>query len=197
MSTSILQVLKQETSLLHKTAEEKNLAKYIIENSITLEQYIALIKQNYTLYKTLEDQLICNKELLPEPYQKFVSNKKSEALKKDLSNLNVFWEDTKSLAISFSDSFASVIGIMYVIEGSMLGGQVIKHHIQKCQSLQGIPEQFFFGDDSKAVRLRWNQFCDTLLKSSFTESEVRQSVLSAKKTFEYFIRVFSETEKKV
>ncbi len=195
MNTSILQVLKQETSFLHKEAEEKNPAKYIIKNSITLEQYKAFLLQNYTLYKTLEDLLIYNKNLLTAPFQKFVSNQKSEALKKDLSNLNIFLNDTKPLTINFSNNYESLLGVMYVIEGSMLGGQIIKNQIKKCEDLKNIPEQFFFGDASRTIQLRWSQFCKTLLEDSFTKEEVEQAVLSAKNTFLFFIEVFSENKK--
>jgi heme oxygenase len=76
----------------------------------------------------------------------------------------------------------SLLGAMYVMEGSTLGGQLIARQFQRTLHLnEGKGDAFFRGYEDQTGPM-WREFCD-VLKMRVTDEETESAVLSAKAMF--------------
>ncbi|MBV5276299.1 biliverdin-producing heme oxygenase, partial [bacterium] len=57
------------------------------------------------------------------------------------------------------DSPGKIIGTLYAIEGSALGGQVILRHLSENMGLSGAAGARFFSGYGHDTQLRWQEFC--------------------------------------
>lgn len=177
----MLSYLREQTTTLHKEIEETNLAKYIIDSSITLDQYKKLLLKNYICYKTLEDTLIANKQLVRSEFHPFIAQRKSDYFFKDLS----FWGDVSIPQINNLKitSEAEAIAIIYVIEGSMLGSALIANKIGTCSELKNIKEHHFYGNYIKSNKTNWKTFKNLVNEIEFTKNDIQKALAAAKNAF--------------
>ncbi|WP_344930872.1 biliverdin-producing heme oxygenase [Aquimarina addita] len=187
-SKSILEILKAGTALSHQEAEKKNLAKKIIDHTISLEEYKKLLFINWKAYRSIEQYLYQNKHILPNELTSLVSYDKSNRLQKDLNALGVLLDHSQENSISCPEnsSVDSLIGFLYVIEGSMLGGMLIAKHISQCPSLEHIRNPYFFSGKSKDQMKNWKEFCMYLNNQKYTESNIQKALDAANKAFTFF-----------
>lgn len=77
------------------------------------------------------------------------------------------------------DTWPQLLGMMYVIEGSTLGGQVISRQLAKA----GIPLRAYFTGYGERTGPRWKAFCQLLAAAATPENEA-EIVQSASLTFQ-------------
>jgi heme oxygenase len=77
-------------------------------------------------------------------------------------------------------TWPELLGALYVLEGSTLGGQVIARQLAKA----GIPTRAYFNGYGDQTGLMWKSFCQ-LLGQAATESNQDEIVLSARRTFQH------------
>ena len=78
------------------------------------------------------------------------------------------------------DTEAQILGAMYVLEGSTLGGQVIARQLAKA----GVPLQAYFRGNGDATGPLWKSFCQ-LLSDAATSDNSPAIVESARLTFQH------------
>ncbi|MBP2830702.1 biliverdin-producing heme oxygenase [Aquimarina sp. U1-2] len=183
---SILKHLKQSTAEHHRIAEQGNLAKYIIDHSITEDQYIELLKKNYSTYLLVENYLFVHKNLLPTDLQSMINFEKSGALQKDLLALSVASNSVTKTTFEMPVTLGALLGSAYVIEGSMLGGLLISKHLSSCKNLNTITTHHFFGGQPKSHTARWKKFCNIVEGITLPSKEIDASVHAAAQVFEKF-----------
>lgn len=181
----ILKQLKKQTASLHQETEQDNLAKYILDNSITLEQYKALLKQNYRAYATISRLIKLNKEQVPANLQEFADDKKVADLELDLSQIDATIPEIE-IDASKSLSSAEILGMLYVIEGSMMGGLLIRKNLESCSDLEHIEKHHFFGKNPPEVLNRWKSFTAAVESKEYTEAEMDSAVNGANYAFSVF-----------
>jgi heme oxygenase len=72
-------------------------------------------------------------------------------------------------------SAAESLGVLYVLEGSALGGAVIARHVERWPALAG--RTAFFRRPSAEVAARWRAFCRVLASHDAHAPEFRSGVL--------------------
>ncbi|TYP77355.1 heme oxygenase [Aquimarina intermedia] len=185
----MLKILKEQTANLHQGVEQSNDAGLIMEHSIGLEAYRNLLQQNLRAYSTIENYINEHSDRLPAQIKQFVSTQKSAVLRKDLAQLSEEYETTE-ISLKQKPSPMQLIGMLYVIEGSMLGGMMISKHLPKCPALQEIKEHHFFGGDPKVHVARWKSFCATIEASDYNEHDINEAVLGANAAFNVFKQTY-------
>lgn len=121
--------LKESTKELHEIIEKNPHAKKIEERSLTLASYITMLEAYYLIHKTLEPQL--------QKYEALDFSKKARLahLRDDLKELGYLEEDFQKLdkkELFFSlHSFEEALGVVYVLEGSRMGGMIIAQILEK------------------------------------------------------------------
>lgn len=185
----ILQALKNGTTSLHDEIESNNLTNYIMDGSIDQDQYETLLRNNFRVYKAVEDFINGRYEKLPLPLKSFAGYEKTNALAKDItafSNLPL----PEPMRIMGARDEATLVGKLYVIEGSMIGGIMMSKKLQSCNKLSHISEHHFFNGNVDEGLLRWNEFKEAVNSLNFNYEEIKESVKSAKATFKLFKKVY-------
>jgi len=183
----VLEYLKAQTQSIHKAVEKDNIAKYILDHTITKKQYKQLLLQNYNIYRMVEEALVKSKHIINNDLKEFLNYSKSDALFKDLQSIdNITINDLKTNTLEFKDE-AEIIGALYVIEGSMLGTLLLGKNIEKCKMLNTINAHNFFNqNDHKKIIERWKTFSRLINKKEYTENEKYIASESARRIFFFF-----------
>lgn len=189
----ILDYLKEHTKNIHQELEKDNLAKLIMDHSISKETYQKLLTQNYYFYQAIEQSLIQKRQLINASLHPFLTNEKSQRLKKDLNYFGCEIERHLPQKKSFKiDSENTALGALYVSEGSALGGLMISKQLKNCPHLSFMKEHCFFGTDVSKILGRWKNFKETVTQN-FQDESIKDEVLkSATKTFEFFGEIMRE-----
>lgn len=191
MVPDILSRLRTATNDLHHSVEQCAYGEEIKNCSISLNQYQELIYKNYYIHRHIDDAFQEYLKQFPSSFlQKFVIYRSnwlaqdvsyfSTASSKHFHNLPTF---------QFSNP-AQILGCLYVIEGSMLGGNLIWKHLQKTKSLNAIEYFHFYEKGSLTVRERWLQFMQLLKSYPWSEEEMMLAEDAACKTFELYLTVY-------
>lgn len=180
----MLDELRSATKELHDQLEKENLAQYIVNHKITLEEYKLLLLQNYIAYKITETEI--------QQYIPNYNSEKSAQLYLDLKELEVPNIATTSLEQGFQlNSYEEALGAAYVVLGSALGGVYISKEISKCPQLVDIPKPHFFNGNRGGVKA-WNKFVKELKAKDFSEGQIDTATKKACETFEFFSLIFKE-----
>ena len=189
--TAVLAILKNSTKHLHDELEQVSFAREIMSKKLSINQYHELLRKNHTIYKQIEPQLnsaLLNiGKLFP---QNFHSSRLSH-LKKDLTyfphqkNKN----NTQHTFILNEKSTAAWLGVLYVLEGSRLGGNVIVKALKNNPHLKSIPEFHFYQQENINIRNRWMAFRNAAKQEIQSDQEVELAVTAANQTFDFFYKV--------
>ncbi len=186
--TTLLEALKNHTATIHKEVEQKNLAKYIMDHTITKNQYQQLLQQNYQIYYVIETYLNSNSKKLPPTTQGLINFDKSTALRNDLELISAEIPEPSLTNIELGTNPMELLGAMYVIEGSMLGGMLIAKNLKKCKELEPLKKAYFFSGKSNQSVQRWKNFCQLLSALTLDQDDITRATDAAKKTFDIFNR---------
>lgn len=186
----ILDHLKAQTSDLHRETEEDNLARFILDHSITTSQYMDLLQQNWFAYHSIDQLIFANESQIPSYLKEFTDRAKSEALQKDLKAINYISESSK-LNSDRAITGPMILGMIYVTEGSMMGGLLIRKNLESCTLLNSSLEHHFFGKSAPEVMKRWNAFKKAVNEQEFSDAEMEEAVAGAKLAFTIFKKSYA------
>lgn len=147
---SILDELKSETRPEHDSIES---TLNLMDPSMDEDKYKKILKGFYGYYKTVEELLRSRPEIYPEERWKL------STLENDLNFFNIKSESIS--AISSEEiphkSLEDLLGLIYVIEGSTLGGQVLSQHFQKKFALAQNGGLSFFSGYGPQTMNKWKE----------------------------------------
>lgn len=181
---AFLQRLKEETDTAHTLLEDNELSKRIVSADVTVAEYATYLSRMLPLHQAIEEQLFPQ---LKNIFQDIDERKKADLIRKDLEQLPPTSVRSKAFTadLSFTNSLPGALGMMYVMEGSALGGKVILKQLQKT-----LPEEVFknathyfsvYGDQIGKMWMRFlNNFSDAVIANKM-EDEV---INGAKNSFE-------------
>lgn len=159
-SLTFLDNLRQKTSESHVFLESLPVSKSIVDPSIS--------KESYALYLNLmlDVTLALEKEIFPvvEPFVQDVDErKKSEHIKNDLKNIGFERTPRTFLFLnSEENSPAFAMGIMYVVEGSTLGGRFILKNVSEKLNLDETNGASYFSGYGNKTGSFWKNFLANL-----------------------------------
>ncbi|HJD86915.1 biliverdin-producing heme oxygenase [Empedobacter stercoris] len=176
--------LKKKTANYHAEIEQKLESHKLFNGTFTDKNYFKMLQVNHVFLKSYEDSI---KHLLND---KDIENL---ALTK-LNKLPLIEKDLQELGINelqVNKQFelknrAEAIGALYVIEGSMLGGNVIAKTLKKYPFLEHKSFNYFghYGENLGSI---WKTFIAYIDQEFTTENEQQQVFEGAKKAYEDLI----------
>jgi heme oxygenase (biliverdin-IX-beta and delta-forming) len=183
---SILAELKEETAPLHRALEE-NAGIWDCLSSRSL--YGKLLMRFWGIYSPVEARLAAVDELarwLPDLSHRL----KRSALESDLNNLGVASESwTVCTGMPEIRTVAAAFGWLYVLEGSTLGGQLIKRRVHERLGLDERNGCEFFSGYGPEVGPMWRSFGQSLESFSQLNPNCRDAVTeSAEAAFGCFVK---------
>lgn len=149
---TILVLLRQATHDIHQRLHKHPLLKPLVQQSLTKQHYILSLQAFERFYQAVE-KVVINNTL----FYDFQPN--SNPITHDLITLGASINPINEQPVIVIDkSESAILGMLYVLEGSKLGGQLIAKSIKKTL---GYTEQhgvtFFYGN-GKQTRKHWDRF---------------------------------------
>ncbi|APJ03140.1 biliverdin-producing heme oxygenase [Silvanigrella aquatica] len=184
-------LLKEATASLHKKVENVNTLTF---DRPSINHYIQYISIMYRILNPIEKELLKYRVSLEEIFNININAFiRIPLLKLDLQQLNIPESNlTPSHFIPCINSIPQCLGILYVLEGSNLGGQVL---YKKLSSIHGDKLKgamnFLLGKGSETFK-NWKYFLNHLIEYSELNPNHNEEIIKyAKKIFECFEKEFA------
>lgn len=177
----IIERLRNETSVAHQSLEKLLIPR--IKSITTPAQYLSLLQMFYGFYAPLEAAIDGHMEdhILPD----YNERRKAGAI---LNDIYAITDNTDSVATLSEDlpqmeNTGNAIGALYVLEGSTLGGQVIRKMLEKNLQLPGGKGLEFFNGYGEATPQRWKHFINCMNSYASTSGAGDAIIQGANDTF--------------
>lgn len=182
--TTIMEQLRKETAEDHDSIEQNAYAKAIMNQTLTKSEYVAYLEKFYGFILPIE-QKIQSLAFVQELGIDMKLRAKTPLLEKDLDNIS----SKERTQIPICDEIPSIaapgqlLGYLYVIEGSTLGGQIITRKLKEHLSLDPEAGLSYFNAYGQETRSVWKELAEVMNKSVQSGIESEVIVSSAKETF--------------
>ncbi|MBK5344484.1 biliverdin-producing heme oxygenase [Pseudomonas sp. TH49] len=189
----VLQDLRAGTAELH-IALEKRLPFF--SDSLDANAFERLMQAYYGFYLPLESALL-DSGSIPVDFD-LAPRLKAQTLLNDLQALGLTAETIARLPLCQSlpviDSSATCLGVLYVLEGATLGGQILRREIASRLRLNADNGAAFLDIYGAATGRRWRDFIEYLGSRSLDAGEREAVVAAAQTTFSCFERWLESRE---
>ncbi|SFB28932.1 Heme oxygenase [Cohnella sp. OV330] len=185
--SEILTQLKERTAPQHRRAEQNKYAAAMLDRTMTLEQYAEYLALFYGYILPLERAFEARPEW-DELRFDIGARTKHRLIEADLHALG--WDASAvadlPLCPSLPDlsSFPRILGSMYVLEGSTLGGQMQTKLLMKDLPVSPDTNARYFNSYGTDVRERWAEFRELLSEQARTGGDEREMLAAAGETFD-------------
>lgn len=181
----VLQDLRAGTAELH-IALEKRLPFF--SDFLDTQAFVRLMQAYYGFYLPLENALL-RSDAIPADFD-LTPRLKAPTLCADLHAMGVSAEALQSLPqceqLPVIDSSAACLGVLYVLEGATLGGQILRREISTRLGLEADNGAAFLDIYGAATGRRWRDFIEYLGSRPMSAAERAAVVTAAQTTFSCF-----------
>lgn len=187
MSPPILEQLREQTRPAHLALENQPLMKMLLSDRLTESDYCHLLQSLLVFYQLLESELVpAAKTILKRhPYPDYQYLPRSPMLVSDCQELGCAFSCVTypPLKLGLNENGAYLLGVLYVIEGSALGGQVIAKHLTKTLGLNEKSGVSFF--NAHRCGNSWTAFCRWLVRDMepYYQDDTNSIIEGANMTF--------------
>ncbi|MBA4263421.1 MAG: hypothetical protein C0443_15750 [Comamonadaceae bacterium] len=195
VSTTAVRTLRQRTAVLHQTLESCTLATVLMSPRLTVGQYVQALSAWGGAWRLLEAHIATSAS--GNGLAELAPSSRADLAVQDLGYLgaNTLVEAERQrhtaqhVQIFDIDSDAELLGVYYVLRGSMLGAKVIGRHLHQVLGLNADHGAAFFArlDESSLPWPRWLERCNQYLQSA---PAVDAAAQGAVKTFSYLLDWF-------
>lgn len=187
--TSLRQALREATKEPHRELDHHPLMAALLRPQVTLGDYADALAALHGAYAAAEAGILAFLALRPGLFD-YAGRLKLPALESDLAMLGRVPVSHRA-PLDVPHSLGELIGVLYTIEGSTLGGQVIARQLAENLGV-GIPLSFYrcYGD---AVLPRWQAFLE-FAEAACPESELDLALAGAVSCFEAFRRQLDDCQ---
>lgn len=157
--TDFLERLKNQTANAHKNLEKLSASSSILSPDLQLSDYCHYLALMYDVHKSTQDHIF---PLLSAVFPDLEKRKKNHLIENDLDFLN--YKITKSNAVfrNYDISIPFAIGILYVVEGSTLGGRFILKNVETIPVLSNMSGVSYFTGYGNRTGSYWKGFLSAL-----------------------------------
>jgi heme oxygenase len=175
-----LQKLRQETEADHHNVEG---AVLLMHQGLNAPEYVQCLQRIYGVVAAWEERAA---EIAPKWLQpSLLARQRRPLLELDLAWFGVAEKEDGRPMLPEMNNLPSLLGTMYVMEGSTLGGQLIARHVEVALHLsEGQGSSYFRGHGSQTGPM-WKEFCE-MLKLRIPDEQTDAVVVSAKAMFSTF-----------
>lgn len=159
---SFLNNLRNKTSESHKELEELPISKSIVNPKITVEEYALYLSLMHDVVRDMEEEIY---PLLSDHIPDLSERKKAQWILADLKHVGIEKKQHLSPFTNTNGAEQSVpfaMGIMYVVEGSTLGGRFILKNIQESLGFDENNGASYFAGYANKTGSYWKKFVSSL-----------------------------------
>ena len=175
-----LQILRRETAADHVAVEG---SVPLMHDTLDKAQYISCLQRIYGVVAAWE-------EVAPRIAPTWLQPTLAARQRKPLLELDLAWfgetaHDESRPTLPDFGSVPSLLGAMYVMEGSTLGGQFIARHVESKLHLSDGNGNAYFRGYGQQTGPMWKEFCE-ILKTTVPDVDTPLVISSAKAMFAVF-----------
>lgn len=179
----ISETLKANTRTLHDRVEAKFNSNRIFDGTFSLNDYRNLIRYNYLFLQNFENEVfsVFNEQTAEE--LNLDKRRKLTLIEEDLEVLKI---EKSSIEIPLQiKNKAEAFGILYVMEGSTLGGNVIAKQLSKNPDFLEVSFRYFrcYGENTGSF---WKNF-KTVLDREVAPDEYADCISGAEKAYRFLL----------
>lgn len=188
---TFLERLKKNTSQSHTHLENLPVSLSIVNPAVTKQEYAHYLMLMHDIVKDAEENIFpVLQNIIPDINERA----KAQSIENDLSTLGIniagFKKPLSSKLTNTSAAF--VMGIMYVIEGSTLGGRYILKNITEALGYTANEGAEYFAGYGNATGSNWKSFLNLLVKFEKDYNCEEEIVNGATFAFDQITRHFTE-----
>ncbi len=174
---SLRQRLKELTAPFHAELEKMAIAIALAEGPVTRENYAIYLTKLAAIHQMVEPLIVAMGDWSLYGIDPAI-RLRLPLLKADLEALDRPYILTDvTLPISMTWNFATAVGMMYVLEGSTMGGQVLSRKLSHITDTEGVAcTRYFQAYGENTMRL-WGEFCQFLDRFETENPDVCNQVI--------------------
>lgn len=201
----VMDALRESTKELHADTEGHQFQKDLGSGRVRQDRYVKYLGQLYLMHKHLADLL--PQAAVADPRIAAVFAPHHGDLSAVVGDLGYFDASTDSVVplaataalLATMDELArhsplSLLGLLYVLEGSTNGAKFMAKTLRKGLNLPEDRGAKYFDRYGDLQRERWTNFKATMNAQGFDQSEIDSIVVEAKRMFQTFFEIGSELE---
>ena len=173
--------LKEATKEAHNDVESLPISSEMMNPNVTLEQYQKYLLAMFGVINEVESQIFPQ---VSSVFSDITQRSKSQLIASDLKEIGAFAFPTKQNIFEISGkSLPFLIGILYVIEGSTLGGRYMLKNIESAIDIDGKIATTFLSGYGNSTGSMWKKFMHEL--SAFESATKSSSEITAGAQFAF------------
>lgn len=177
-----LKNLREGTAESHTALENNSISKALLSEEVSLQDYQIYLEKMYGLVKGIENDVYpVVKDIFPD----LQLRKKAFLIETDLRNTGYSAEQFSLIPVKhfITDGTDKATGMMYVLEGSSLGGRVLYKHVNKYLGLtESIGASFFAGYGDRTGPM-WKAFLKHFTDHAVNTGSQQSIIDAASQTF--------------
>jgi len=178
--------LRDATAPLHKQLDQQPLLVALLGNDLPLADYQQLLGIYYSLYHQLEAALKHYTDQQPIAFD-YQPRYKTPLLFNDLKYWHIKPEPLLcQIVLPELNSLGALLGLLYVLEGSTLGGQFIAQHLKLTYGYTRSTGSNFFSGYGEQTTTHWQSFITYLNSFSDQPDLAAQAIDTATISFGCF-----------
>jgi heme oxygenase len=186
-----IQQLRRATRSAHDRFE---LSLPLLDPSLSHSRYVGVVQAFYGFYAPLEP--LCERAAgAAGATLDLAARAKARLLAADLAALGHAASDVLALPrcrhLPTVTSASQAMGVLYVLEGATLGGQIIRRHLLSALGLDAAHGAAFFTGYGDRTREMWLRFTDHIDRAA--DLEIDTAIAAALATFDTMARWFAES----
>ena len=173
-SPAILSLLRQETRPFHDAVEQNPFNHALTTGTVTATETAQFLAKMYGFIQPYEAQLQAHAAAFGPEWQ-LEQRYRAPLILADLPQLGYAGTPPLCPALPPLATTPQLLGAMYVLEGSTLGGQVIARQLDKA----GITAHAFFTGRAERTGPLWKAFCQQLTAASPTPGTNQMALVAS------------------
>ena len=189
MTMTLSEMLRAETAEQHRSAEGKHVQQALVKGAITREQYGAWLGQMLVIHEELAAAVGAAGKSEPRVLMAGEAAQHAARLRADLGALGIAAERglaaTNELVAQIRTATAAqLVGMQYVLDGSMNGNTYIARGVRRAVSLTPGSGDTYLDPYGERQRGVWGAFKTSLDALGFDEGQRGEAVEGARGMFE-------------
>jgi heme oxygenase (biliverdin-IX-beta and delta-forming) len=173
------QRLRSETADLHRQTEGSRLSVALMNENLSTADYRNYLLRMKDIVEYYENVLFSKlTNIIPDIEQR----RKLHLVENDLASLTAE-NTTQNFSLPQPGSTATLLGYMYVLEGSTLGGAMIYKHVSRYLPVTEEKGGQYFTSYQSQLSAKWKSFLDILGEHSLDEQQANEIIAGAKIAF--------------
>ncbi len=187
---TFLNNLRTKTAASHKGLEALPISKLIVDPKITVEEYALYLNLMHDVVQNLEEDIY---PILSDLIADLSERKKAQLILEDLKHMGI---QKKQTVAPFKDaseiSVAFAMGMMYVVEGSTLGGRFILKNIQDSLGFDEEKGASYFAGYGNKTGSFWKKYLNSLTDFESENNSEAEIIAGADYAFQIIGKHLSE-----